>query len=137
MLPVLKRVDANICISPDSQMVFGYTKDGKEPAPWLLTVKSADPSVYPDNVFVTEKVMEESIRLLTDTLGYQHERKHIYDFTPDPAKPHFIRGMVGVLDYSFYLYYVEPNEPGTISPVLPWERVKRVRILNGSIMNVS
>lgn len=139
MVPVLKRVEANICISPDSQTVFGYTKDGKEPTPWFLTVKSSDPSVYPDNgnVFVTEKVMNESIQMLTDTLRYQHELRHIYDFMPDPSKPYIIRGMIGVLDYSFYLYYVDPTEPGEISLVPPWERVKRVRILGGSIMNVS
>lgn len=109
MLPVLKRVEANICISPDSRTVLGYTKDGKEPAPWFLTVKSTDPSVYPDkgNVFVTEKVMNESIQMLTVILRYQHELSHIYDFTPNPSKPYIIRGMVGVLDYSFYLYYVE------------------------------
>lgn len=139
MIPMLKRVDANLCISPDGQTVFGYTKDGKEPAPWFLTVKSRDPSIDPDkgNVFVTEEEMAESIRMLTDIHRYQHERKYIYDFIPDPTKPHIIRCMTGVFDYSFYLYYLEPVETGTVPLVPPWERVMRARIRNDYIMDVS
>lgn len=137
MFPQLTRREMNTCTAPDDRTVFVYTKNSEEPRPWFLHVDSSDPSVYPENgnVFVSRNVMDESIDLLTRFLRYRHDEFYAYRLLLSENQG--IQFNTEKVRYPFYFYYMEPVETGTISLIPPWERVKRLTILEDQIVDIS
>lgn len=129
MIPQLKRFDMHDYTSLDGKSAFIYVNIGEEPKPWLMYIESSHPSFQPPPpVFITEEEMLESVDEVKRYRLYSRYHTYSMEVAPDDL----IWFTIEVIHHPFYFYYLEPTD----EDISPWERIKRVTILEDKITDI-